>query len=337
MRITSGTPSGVVIDQPRYQPLLSIEGGMGIVFVCRDRLTGGKVALKIFKPKYMSLRSVRELFLDEATNWILLDWHPNIVSAHEITQIGSPPQPCIVLECIEGRFPDADPSLNTILNRRKRRPLGFIQSLGIALGIARGMLHASTSLPEFIHCDLKPENILIDSNWQPLITDMGMSRSLASAQDTQLSGDYQPSPIFPCTPGFCAPEQFEPDIPIDQRTDIYALGCILFEMLTGLRINPGQDEESRKRLDREGELRKIPEALPASIRKFIRTCTRSDPEERYQDWATVVATLTACYREHANSDPTSSATPKAASRKSEASWNWIPEICRLPPMTWNPP
>jgi len=272
---------------------------MGIVVKCRDSATGCYVALKTFKQAYLPHRIARERFLDEAVNWVLLSDHPNIVRALGVTQVNNPPQPCIILEWIEGRYPDADPSLGTVLNRRKRRPLGFIQSLEIALGIARGMSHATDVLPGFVHSDLKPENILIDADWHPRITDMGLSHSRTTVSQKE---DSQPSAIFPCTPGFCAPEQFDTTA-VDQRADIYALGCILYEMLTGQRINPGQDEESRKRLDHEGSLREIPDALPAYIREIISICIQTDPADRYENWVALEVALTACYREHTGHDP----------------------------------
>lgn len=273
---------------------------MGIVVKCRDSATGCDVALKTFKQAYLPHRIARERFLYEAVNWVLLSDHPNIVRALGVTQVNNPPQPCIVLEWIDGRYPDADPSLGTVLNRRRRRPLGFIRSLEIALGIARGMTHATDALPGFVHNDLKPENILIDADWHPRITDMGLSHCRTSAAQ---QGNSQPLVIFPCTPGFCAPEQFEPAVAVDQRADIYALGCILYEMLTGQRINPGQDEESRKRLDHEGSLRGIPDALPASIREIISTCIQADPAGRYENWVALEVALTVSYREHTGQDP----------------------------------
>ena len=303
MTNTSGILAGDITDHARYLSRFSIEGGMGIVIACRDRLTGHKVALKTFKPKYLSLRVVREHFLDEASNWILLGRHPNLVSAHEIIQIGNPPQPCLVLDWIEGRHADTDASLRTIFNRRRRRPLGFARSMDIALGIARGMHHATTAVPGFVHNDLKPENILIDHQWRPYITDMGMSQSIAS-----LAYKAHDSPLFPCTPGFCAPEQLDPDSAVDMRADIHALGCILYEMVTGLRINPGQDEDEKKQFDKKSQLRAIPDALPASIRVPIETCVRRSPGQRYQDWTAVGQALTDGYRELTGRDPEASDT-----------------------------
>ncbi len=273
---------------------------MGIVYKCHDSTTGHEVALKTFKQDYLSVRIIRERFLDEAVNWVLLGTHPNLVRAIGVTQLSNPPRPCIILEWIEGRYPDADPSLATVLNRRKRRPLGFIQSLGIALGIARGMHHATMALENFVHSDLKPENILIDEDWHPRITDMGMSYSRMS---TQYETGSLHSILFPCTPGFCAPEQYDPEVPVDQRADMYALGCILYEMLTGQRINPGQDEKSRKQLDREGRLREIPNALPVCIREIISTCIQPDAADRYESWAAIETAISTCYHQQTGKPP----------------------------------
>lgn len=273
---------------------------MGIVYKCEDTASGQQVALKTFKQDYLSVRVIREQFLDEAVNWVLLGVHPNLVRAIGITQLHDPPQPFIILEWVEGRYPDADPSLATVLNRRKQRPLGFLQSLGIALGIARGMRHATETLPDFVHNDLKPENILIDANWHPRITDMGMSNSRASI--AKKTGAAQRT-LFPCTPGFCAPEQYDPERSVDQRADIYALGCILYEMLTGQRINPGQDIDSRSQFDRERRLRDIPTALPACIRKIIDTCIQPDSADRYDSWAAIESEITACHQEIGGKPP----------------------------------
>jgi len=279
---------------------------MGLVIRCSDKDHDRTVALKSYKPEVLANSYSRKRFLEEASTWILLGDHPNIVRAHHVELIGSPPQPYLVLEWVEGRIPDEDPSLTTLLNFRKRRPLPFIRTLGIAIDICSGIQHAAQCIPGFVHRDLKCANILICTDWTAKVTDFGISLSVDDLEAHARSASL-PDAIsrkgFPGTPGYVAPEQLAGTGTVDQRADIYSFGCILYEMLTGIRFIPGNDLETLIANNREGVTRKIPDALPNVLQELVRFCTDQDLENRCQSWETLAEMLTACYQELAGVAP----------------------------------
>lgn len=279
---------------------------MGVVIQCEDLHEARTVALKSFRPELLTRSFSRKRFLQEASNWILLGSHPNIVRAHQLEIIGSPPQPYLVLEWVTGHIPDHDAALSTLLRERKRRPLPFKKSLRIALGIVQGMKYAAKQIPGFVHRDLKPANILIDEEWQVKVTDFGIAQSVApnnTGQSNLALSDNSKNSLFIGTPGYAAPELANYCGPVDQRADIFSFGCVLYEMLTGTRLIPGSSLEAVVTSNRAGETREIPDALPECIRNLIISSTRKDVEMRYSDWGDLEQAISSCYMELSGHTP----------------------------------
>ena len=230
------------------RPLL---GGMGVVYLCYDHQEQRPVALKTFRPEYLPDRTTRDRFLREGATWVNLGKHPHIVRAYGVERIGDGREVYLVLELVtkeEGR-PDA--SLRSWLT--PGRLLAVDQALLFALQIVRAMKHATTMIPGFVHRDLKPENVLVGVDRLPgwavnrvRVTDFGLAAVLEGAA-WPASGDAQSADVRRTqltrgavgTPLYMAPEQWAGE-PVSEQTDMYALGCILFEMLNGEQAVDGR-------------------------------------------------------------------------------------------------
>ncbi len=294
-------------------------GGMGVVYVCHDLENDRPVALKTFKPEYLPDRAARDRFLREGTAWVELGRHPHIVRCYEVKY--SDPTTFLALELVvkdEGR---ADASLRSWLGQ----PLPLETAMLFTLQIARGLAHAARQIPGFVHRDLKPENVLVGQDTLPgaapsqvgvnrlRVTDFGLAAMLESAsqrisesmgphaaEPTPGSTDDSPFAIrhtqlthgIVGTPFYMAPEQWTGG-PLGVYTDVYALGCILYEMLTGERAVSGRSFTELQAAHCQGRLRPIPEDLPGAVTDFLTRCLAREGGERYADWAGVLAALEA--------------------------------------------
>jgi len=226
-------------------------GAMGVVYIAFDHQDQRPVAIKTFRPEYLSDRAARDRFLREGTAWVDLGVHPHIVRCYEVTRVGDGTEVYLILELVarEQGYPDA--SLRPWLI--PGRPLPVETALLFALQIARGMGHAVERIPGFVHRDLKPENVLVGADRLPdwnvnrvRVTDFGLASVLEAESKPETSGRTQQpasSDRLPAsrtqlthgivgTPLYMAPEQWRGE-PVGVYTDIYALGCILYEMLAG--------------------------------------------------------------------------------------------------------
>lgn len=278
---------------------------MGLVYLCHDQITGCDIAVKTIKDEYLINRVARELFLDEAAKWILLGKHPNIVYAERLERALSTRQPCLILDWVKPPQGYSDASLSIIMNQRGYRPLPFMKTLGLILAIVRGMKHANDCITGLVHADLKPANILIDTDWRPRITDFGIARVrriIAESSTSTFSNGLSLNNITG-TPGYCAPEQLTRNRAIDQRADIFSVGVILYQLLTGIPLMRGTDAASIRKANISGDFRKIPVELPQGIQDLIRKCISIDPDGRYHDWQALEQAISACYLDVAGSAP----------------------------------
>ena len=210
-------------------------GGMGEVYLCLDLQEKIPIALKTFQSRYLTNRKLRESFKEEVATWIALEKHPNIVDCLTMEVFDN--QPFVILEWVandEGHGTDLRSWL------RYKRPLDQRLALNFAVDICNGLIHAGKRQPGIVHRDLKPENILIGQGRIAKITDFGLAKVFQSSnievhnlKDESIERhSLESHDGIVGTPTYMAPEQWS-GADVNTQTDIYAIGCILYEMFTG--------------------------------------------------------------------------------------------------------
>ncbi len=238
-------------------------GGMGIVYRARDRETGEIVALKVLKPEIAADESAMERFKNELRLARKIT-HKNVCRIHEFSRAGSAAY--ISMEYVEGD------SLRSILSRSEGLRVG--KGIQIVQQICAGLREAHAQ--GVVHRDLKPENILIARDGTVKVMDFGVARSL--------EGGMTKAGALVGTPAYMSPEQAEGK-PADPRSDIYALGLVLYEMLTGATAFRG-DTPFSVALKQIHEMppppRQLEPALPVHIERAILKCLEKAPAKRFQ-------------------------------------------------------
>jgi serine/threonine protein kinase/tetratricopeptide (TPR) repeat protein len=263
----------------RYEVLGVLgEGGMGIVYRCRDRPTGQLVAIKRVIPPPGNLAHEYVMwFYKEARALAALD-HPNIVRAHDFGQLrdGSP---FLAMELVSGA------SLHDLTHAR----LGFPVIWSVVDQILAALAHAHAR--GVIHGDLKPSNVLVESREDdpPFVhvLDLGLAGLRLDAQDERLSG-AKPMEFAPHagagTPGYMAPEQIQHEMHhVCGATDLYALGCILYRLFAGKAPFSGNSKELLRvhAFDAPPELKPVIE-LPDGVVAFVLRLLAKRPWDRFE-------------------------------------------------------
>ncbi|HET8538894.1 MAG TPA: protein kinase [Anaeromyxobacter sp.] len=259
-------------------------GGFGVVYEARDRQLGRTVAFKAVRAgDRAALREERLVREAEAAARLS---HPNIVTLHDVgrTEHG----PYLVLELLRGQ---------TLADRLDQGPLPVREALRVAVEIARGLAHAHGE--GVVHRDLKPANVFLLDEGQVKLLDFGLAHALGRRR--QDGG----------TPAFMAPEQWR-GAPEDERTDVFALGVLLFRMLSGELPFPEDDGGKAAQASRPAPALDVPE-VPA-LGAFVARMLKKDPVERPRDGAAVLAALAAFQRE-LDRTPSSPSAPVRARRR----------------------
>jgi serine/threonine protein kinase len=239
------------------------EGGMGMVYKAEDTKLLRTVALKFLSPQAAGSDPDKRRFLREAQAAGSLD-HPNIATVYEIDEWEG--QSFIVMAYVDG------PSLAV---RIADRPLEIAEALDVAIQIALGLQEAHEK--GIVHRDIKSANILLTSKGQAKITDFGLAyltgRSKLTRSGTTLG-----------TPAYMSPEQAQGHT-TDRRSDIWALGIVLYEMLTG-RLPFDADHEQTivyMLINEDPEpVTALRSGIPAEIDRILSKALAKRPEERYQ-------------------------------------------------------
>jgi tetratricopeptide (TPR) repeat protein len=297
-------PPGTRIGQYEIASL-PMMGGMGVVYFALDHGNDGRpVALKTFRPELLPDRAARDRFLREGTAWVELGNHPHIVRCYKVEYID--PTAFLVLELIakEQNMPDA--SLRSWLI--PGHPLPIDQALLFALQIARGMQYATEKIPGFVHRDLKPENILVGAdrllgtNINRLrVTDFGLVKTIADSSvssTTEKIEELKPNQVQFTrgvgTPLYMAPEQWKGE-PVGVFTDVYALGCILYEMLCGGRAVNGDNIAQLHEAHCAGKVQPFPKFLPDDVEALLVMCLALKPNQRYGNWSELTEVIEYTY------------------------------------------
>jgi serine/threonine protein kinase len=189
-------------------------GGMGVVYLARQRSLNRRVALKVLRPGERTFGPIVKRFLDEARHLAQLR-HPNIVSIHEVGDAEG--EPYFTMDFIDGE------TLSSVI---ACGPLPPTRAVDILKQVAAGVQHAHRH--GIIHRDLKPGNVLLDQSGQVFVTDFGLARNVSQESNLTQSGELLG------TPQYMSPEQARGQTSlVGEATDIHALGLLLFEMLLG--------------------------------------------------------------------------------------------------------
>jgi serine/threonine protein kinase/Tol biopolymer transport system component len=259
-------------------------GGMGEVYRARDTKLGREVALKILPDAFAHDDDRLARFQREATTLASLN-HPHIAQIHGVEESGS--TRALVMELVEG---------DDLTRRIARGPIAIDDALPIARQITDALEAAHQA--GIVHRDLKPANIKLRPDGTVKVLDFGLAKLTPSegsipadaAQEAERATMTSPAMthagVILGTAAYMAPEQAKGQA-IDRRTDIWAFGCVLFEMLTGRACFRAETvtETLALVLTREPEWTLLPDTTPEAIRRLLTRCLQKDPKRRLHDIA----------------------------------------------------
>ena len=254
------------------------EGGMGVVSLARDTRLGRQVALKILRPDAIHSHDRKQRFLQEARTVSSLN-HPNIVTIYDIETVGE--VDLIVMEYVRGR------PLDDVIGRRG---LTLAQTLRYGVQIARALEAAHEA--GIIHRDLKPANIMVSESGAIKILDFGLAKitqrdsgdGAAAATDAAFGGPHTADGVVLGTAAYMSPEQASGKR-VDTRTDIFAFGVILYQMLAGRRPFEGEggiDTITSILRDEPRPLHEFVPGMPRELERIVNRCLRKDSGRRFQ-------------------------------------------------------
>ncbi len=276
-------------------------GGMGVVYKAEDVKLKRTVALKFLPSEFTQNSEAKQRFLIEAQAAAALD-HPNICAVHEIDEESG--QTFMVMGFIEGR---------SLEEKIKDERLKIKEALDIALQIAEGLKAAHEH--GIVHRDIKPANIMITNDGRVKILDFGLAKLSGLSQLTRVGATLG-------TAAYMSPEQARGE-PVDQRTDIWAFGVVLYEMVTGQLPFKGEYEQAiiysilHEEPKQPSSFR---EELSPELEQIILKALQKEPQQRFPTMAEMITAL----RELQNKSMAFSEAKPQASKKT------LPSIAVLP-------
>ncbi len=236
-------------------------GGMADVYKAKDHTLGRFVGIKVLKPEFSEDVNFVTKFRTEAQSAAGLE-HPNIVNIYDVGSENS--IHFIVMEYVEGI------TLKTYIE--KKGQLSFKEAVSIAIQVGRGIEAAHNK--HIIHRDIKPQNIIISTEGKVKVTDFGIARvANANTINSEVMGSVH----------YASPEQARNGF-VDGKSDIYSLGIVMYEMVTG-RVPFDGESTVAVAIQHLQEEMVVPSAyapdLPVSIEKIILKCTQKSPDRRY--------------------------------------------------------
>jgi serine/threonine protein kinase/Flp pilus assembly protein TadD len=309
MSLPSGTRLGP------YEILASLgSGGMGEVYRAKDARLGREVAIKVLPERMANDAEALERFEREAKAIAALS-HPNILAIHDVGRDQGIAY--IVTELLEGE---------TLRTRLGRAALPWRKAVEIAIAVTEGLSAAHAK--GIVHRDLKPENIFVTSNGHVKILDFGLARqtALVSVQDRSSVPTETRAGMVMGTVGYMSPEQVRGER-ADAPTDIFALGCVLYEMVAAERAFAGQtasDALAAILKDDPPPLADLGKRTPPELDQIISRCLEKNPRERFHS----AHDLTFALRDIL-SRSTSTSAPAVAIRPGVRARYWIAAIAVL--------
>ena len=255
-------------------------GGMGEVYRARDSKLNREVAIKILPPPFMDDPDRRARLIREARLLATLN-HPHIGAIYGVEETEG--LTALALELVEGP---------TLAQRLQQGPLPVARALMVARQIADALDAAHAK--GIVHRDLKPANIVLQGGATETVfakvLDFGIAKTLASEPDGELVSSDLDSVTDTAagrilgTPAYMSPEQAL-GLAVDRRTDVWAFGCVVFEMLSGARPFDAETatDTMAHAFERGPDWSALPAAVPEPVRKLLRRCLQQDPGRRSRD------------------------------------------------------
>jgi serine/threonine protein kinase len=282
---------------------------MGEVYRARDPQLGRDVAIKVL-PEFLSRDPDRlRRFEQEARAAAALN-HPNILAVYQMGEYKGAPY--LVSELLEG---------STLRDHVQRGPFPIRKAVDYGIQIARGL--AAAHEKGMVHRDLKPENLFVTKDGRIKILDFGLAKLIQNPRALEpgtatLSEGTEPGVVLG-TVGYMSPEQVRGN-PADERTDLFAFGAILYEMLTGKRAfrKPTSAETMSAILNEEPPpISQVAPTIPPALHRVAQRCLEKTPEQRFHSASDLAFALEAL------SDTGSGSTSVIASTASQNKWRWI--------------
>jgi serine/threonine protein kinase/Tol biopolymer transport system component len=260
---------------------------MGEVYRARDSRLDREVAIKVL-PEFVSLERDRMLRFEQEARAAAALNHPNILAVYQMgTYAGIP---YLVTELLDGK---------TLTESIRRGPLPFRKAIEYGVQIARGL--AAAHEKGIVHRDLKPDNLFVTKDGRIKILDFGLAK-LIQPKDSpaNMSPTITMAGVAMGTVGYMSPEQVR-GVAVDHRSDIFALGAILYEMVMGRQTfqRPTSADTMSAILNEDpGPISDIAPGTPATLERLVRRCLEKNPEQRFQSASDLAFALEAL------SDPT---------------------------------
>jgi serine/threonine protein kinase len=269
MRFTPGTQLGT------YEVVAELgAGGMGEVYRARDTSLLREVAIKFVNPSFCNDPDSLSRLRREARALASLN-HPHVATVHELAEFDGF---CgVVMELVAGE---------TLAETIARRPLPVAEAIRVGAQVAAALEAAHDR--DLVHRDLKPANIKVTPEGSVKVLDFGLAKSVGAESDSDpmapLGTMMTGTGVVLGTVSYMSPEQAR-GAAVDRRTDIWALGCVLFEMLTGRRAfeGPSATDTLVMILEREPDWSRLPANTPAAMRRLLRRCLAKDTRRRLRD------------------------------------------------------
>ena len=288
-------------DQPFEIESVLGRGGMGVVYLARDKKLDRKVAIKLHEITQIDAENGEDSLVREARMMARLPVHPNVVAVFAADELVDG-RLYVVMEYIEGG------SLHGELRRDPKMTFDRFQR--IARDICAGVAHAHSH--GLVHKDIKPANVMVAADGRHKIADFGIAHAL---QKTGMMGDG--GGTVSGTPAYMSPEQFE-NQKLKPTSDVYAIGCLLYELASGAPPFTGRDVWRQHFFDQPRPLRfRFESPVNDEIERIIMKALSKDPNERYEDAGALGAALARTFAKASSGETASAIAPKAGHTTAE--------------------
>ncbi len=275
--------TGTTISHYHILELLG-SGGMGIVYRAEDTLLRRSVALKFLPPELMRIPEVRQRFRREAQVAAALD-HPNICAVHEISEAND--RPFIVMAFVEGQ---------TLKEKIKTGPLKPEEAINISLQVAEGLRAAHEQ--GIVHRDIKSANLMVTTRGRAKIMDFGIAKQVGQGQFTKSGTTLG-------TLAYMSPEQIRRE-KVKETTDLWSLGVVLYELLTGQPPFRGAYEAALLHAilnETPAPITRLRPDVPPALEQVVRRLLCKDPAQRYRHAGEVLDDLRSLYKDLESEKP----------------------------------